>query len=147
MIGFLVVTRPQTSRDQGGGPGADHVGKRDHDHHDRVRQVDRRQLIIVPHKADEIRVHQVVEDHNEHPRDQRNTEFHHRFRRFLPTEYIYALVFFIRFRCLFHDAALLLFIKISPWDIAMPIILFQGAFSLRFVKFTVFRSNYRKNSY
>ena len=102
--GFFPVFRPQAPRDQRRSPGAHHVGDSYRDHHHRIGEVDSGKLIIVPHQADKVGVHQIIENHNEHTRDQRNAHLHHSLRRLFLPECVYPpvpLFFVISFSVIF----------------------------------------------
>ncbi len=89
------IFRPQTPGNQGGSSCADHIGDRNGDHHDRIGQIDRCQLIVVPHQPDKIGVHQVVEHHDEHARDQGKAQLYDGQRRLFTAQDIDPPVLFL----------------------------------------------------
>ena len=58
-----------------------------------LSMVIRRKLVVVVHQADEVGVHKVVEDHDEHAGDQGHAQFDDSLCRFLAFQYINSLVF------------------------------------------------------
>ena len=95
MPGFRSVLRPQTAGDQRRRARADHIRNGNGDHHDRVGQIDRRQLIIVPHQPYKVRVHHIIEHHDEHACNQRYPQLHHGQGRFLPAQNVDPPVLFL----------------------------------------------------
>ena len=101
---------PKTSGYERRSACSDYVGDCDGDHHDRIGQVDRRQLVIISHQTDKKGVNHVVENHDEHARDQRHPQPDHCLYRFFLAQDIYPAVFFyLLLRRLFCHACCVVF--------------------------------------